>query len=503
MLAAIALATTLTEPLLTVPEKTRYANTSTYADVTGFVDEVAKRDPRMRVEWIGKSPLGKPIPLVIWSKDPKLTPSEARRRGKLILYIQANIHAGEVEGKEAVLMLLRELSERKHEAWANDTVLIFTPIYNIDGNDRFGPALKNRGHQDGPDPVGERANGDGFDLNRDCIKLDSPEMRAVLNAVYNRWDPHLTMDLHTTNGTRHGYLLTYAPALNPAMDPAIYAENQRMLERIRARTKPRGYELFDYGDFSRGKWQTFACDPRFVTNYVGVRNRFAVLSEAASFQPFKTRIDVTLAFVKDTVNESRRRREILLKLTSAADERMKRLAGTSVAVRFELAKRREEPVILEDADPANPIPPNKAPIKFKTVPAEVWTEFKGTRMAMMPRAYLVPSSQIRLVRLLSRHGIRLEPVVSASTAKGSRFVVSECVVAASAFQGRKLIRLEGKFEPSQVDLKAGDWVVRTDQPLGNLAFHILEPESLDGTAAWGFLGDALPVGEAFPVAKLD
>jgi hypothetical protein len=503
MIGALTLLAALAPDLLTVPEKTNFANTSSYADVTAFLAEVAPRDPRMRVEWIGKSPLGKPIPLVIWSNDPKISPAEARRKDKLVLYIQANIHAGEVEGKESVLMLLRELAAKKHEAWARDAVLLFTPIYNIDGNDSFGPALRNRGHQDGPDPVGERANGDGFDLNRDCIKLDTPEMRSVLNAVYNRWDPHLTMDLHTTNGTRHGYLLTYAPALNPAMDPAIYAENQRMLERIRTKTKPRGYELFDYGDFSRGKWQTFACDPRFVTNYVGVRNRFAVLSEAASFQPFKTRIEVTLAFVKDTIDESLRQKRTILRMTAAADARMKSLAETQIPVRFELAKRRDEPVILEDADPANPIPPNKPPVKFKTVPAEVWTEFKGNRMATLPRAYLIPGDQGRVARLLSRHGIQLEQVSSAREATGSRFMVGECVVAPIAFQGRKLIRLEGRFEPVRVALKPGDWVVRTDQPLGNLAFHILEPESLDGAAAWGFLGDSLPAGAAYPVAKLD
>jgi len=150
---------------------------------------------------------------------PDATPQAVQRTGKLRVYIQGNIHGGEVEGKESAQMLLRDLAQGKRAEWLQSMVLLVAPIYNADGNERI--ALNNRGPQHGPmGGQGQRPNAQGLDLNRDHMKLDSPEARAVVQLM-NDYDPHVSMDLHTTNGTRHAYFLTYAPPLNPATDPGI------------------------------------------------------------------------------------------------------------------------------------------------------------------------------------------------------------------------------------------------------------------------------------------
>src|SRR5690606_21313702 len=130
------------------------------------------------------------------------------------VYIQANIHAGEVEGKEALLQVLRELTVGDLRPLLDSVIVLAVPIYNADGNEAFGPATRNRPGQNGPDVVGLRPNGQGIDLNRDYIKQDVPETRAPL-AFITAWDPDAWMDLHTTNGSYHGYALTWSPGLNP------------------------------------------------------------------------------------------------------------------------------------------------------------------------------------------------------------------------------------------------------------------------------------------------
>ncbi len=186
-------------------------------------------------------------------------------------------------------------------------VLLMTPIYNIDGEFResSGPVARNRPEQDGPGMVGVRPNGAGLDLNRDAIKAESPETRGVLAHVYNTWDPDVMMDLHTTDGTRHGWELTYAPPMNPDTDPGImHFTRDTLLPTIRRELEQKfGMLTFDYGNVEtpRGKkvkaWYSYGEEGRYCTHYVGLRGRISILSEATTFIPFKARVIVTDRFV--------------------------------------------------------------------------------------------------------------------------------------------------------------------------------------------------------------
>src|SRR5713101_3405386 len=187
----------------TTAERTTYQATSTDADVGAFLDSLAEAGAPVALSDMGTSTLGHTIYLIIASDPAITTPSEAAASGKLVVYIQANIHAGEVEGKEAVLALLREIAGPKR-ALLQRLVVLVAPNYNPDGNDAFGPQAVNRSEQNGPEQVGKRADGMNLDLNRDYFKAEAPETRASLARVYATWDPALMVDLHTTDGTRHG-----------------------------------------------------------------------------------------------------------------------------------------------------------------------------------------------------------------------------------------------------------------------------------------------------------
>lgn len=500
------------------PELTEYAETSSLEDVISFLRELQDAWAPVRFEWIGSSAGGKQLPLVVMSDPPVSDGMQAKRMGRPVVYVQANIHGGEVEGKEAAQMLLRDLFSQKGSFGLStirplhkELVLVVVPVYNADGNENWGEGRRNRPSQDGPARVGQRANGDGLDLNRDCMKARSPEMNAVLEHVYRKWDPDVVMDLHTTNGTRHGYHLTYSPPLHPNTDPWVLDFcRSELLPKVRERMRAEAHlETFDYGNASGQPgsqvWQTFGEEGRYVTNYAGLRNRIAVLSEAMSYLPFKKRIEATYWFTYLVLEEIANQRERVARLIREADASSmgREITGQPkrLGVRFEMASRGVEEVLMEKAGAPRS---GMAPEVIERVPMEVFDRFRPTRMANLPVAYVIPSPFRDAVRLLLAHGIvveRLEP--TNKRALGCEyFRIREAIHSNQPFQGARLLRLEGEFVDGDCAVPVGDYIVRTAQPLQNLIFMLVEPESLDGLAAWGFLGEKLLPGEIYPIYKL-
>ena len=497
-------------------ERTGYRETSSLADVSSFLDALKARGAPIEVRTIGRSAGGRPLVMAIASRPAVADAAATRKAGKLVVYVQANIHGGEVEGKEAALMLLRDVARNDHGAGAllDRLVLLVVPIFNVDGNETLGDGLRIRPSQDGPDRVGQRSNGAGLDLNRDAIKATAPETRAVLEHVYRAWDPALSFDLHTTNGTRHGFVLTYSPPLNPNTDNAVRGYTAELLLGVRKRLKrERGWLLFDYGNVEgrapqRG-WYTFGQEGRYVTNYVGLRNRLAVLSEAASFQPFQVRVEATLGFVRAVLDEMARNADHVAALVREADAQVVAWGedpskAPPLGVRFEFAARGTEIIPLEAVPPGQKVDHHKAPatdaLRAETLP--VYDRFRATRAARLPAAYLVPAEQADVVTLLRRHGVVVERLDERWRGPVQRFVITESVTSRQAWQGGNLTRLEGRFEAFDATVAPGTFLVRTAQPLGLLAFHLLEPLSLDGAAAWGFLGDAVTKPGAYPILEV-
>ncbi len=492
----------------TRPERTNYEETSTYQDVRAFLDDLTGLHLSLKQTIIGKSAGGRDIPLVVVCDNPSITPSQAKKSGRPIVYIQANIHGGEVEGKEAVQALMRDLCINQSPL-LKKLVLVIAPIYNIDGNEKWGDNRTNRGSQNGPARIGDRPNGDNFDLNRDCVKAETPEMQSVLKHVYITWDPDVVMDLHTTNGTRHGYQLTYSPPLDPVTEGSILTYSRDSLLPI-VRAKLAKIEQFtqDYGNVEgRGDaraWRTFGWEPRYVTNYVGMRNRIAILSEAASFLPFKTRIDSTRLFVAALLDQIAIDAKKIITLTRGADSRVVKegkIGGVELGVRFEMAARGSEKVELEKVAAGQVVDHMTAPTSFETFTFQIFDRFVPTKKAKLPTAYIVPSTESKVVELLQKHGIVVEKLVSDWRGTASRLIIDKRNESSVAFQGHKLVSLDGHYESAEVTAKSGDYVVLTAQPLGRLIFNILEPESQDGAIAWGMI--SVPIGLAeCPILKI-
>jgi murein tripeptide amidase MpaA len=327
----------------TAAERTSFAATSSSGEVGAFLDSLQMAGAPISVSEMGRTALGKPILLAVASDPPVTSPAEAAASGRLVVYLQANIHAGEVEGKEAVLILLRELATTRREL-LQQLVVLAAPDYNPDGNDAFGPVAVNRGEQAGPDLVGQRADALNLDLNRDYFKAEAPETRASLARVYATWDPALMVDCHTTDGTLHGYLLTYAPPLDPVgpRGPMGYVSGQ-MLPALRRTLEQKYHEpIFDYGNvddpLDPKSWDTYAPLGWYGTNYVGLRGRMAILSEAYSHADFRTRVQVTHDFLVEVLAYAATHAEEIRRVVREAD-RQTTLEGTTAGAGAGVAAR--------------------------------------------------------------------------------------------------------------------------------------------------------------------
>lgn len=508
--SAVAPATGATLPR-TRAERTDYRETSTHADVVSFLDSLGAAGAAIARGSIGNTSEGRAIPYVIASRPLVRTPDEARRSGRPIVYVQGNIHAGEVEGKEALLALLRDLTAERRANVLDSIVLIAVPIYNGDGNERFDRQARNRGAQNGPEMVGQRPNAQGLDLNRDYMKADAPETRASLR-MFTDWDPHVFVDLHTTNGSYHGYNLTYSPSLNPAAALAgatfggAYARDS-LLPELQRRTRARhGITTFPYGNFAGDEgpaavpkgWLTYDHRPRFGTNYYALRGRISVLSEAYSHDPFDVRVRATYAFVRELLSLVSERAAAIQALTSGASAAVAAWApgrGPAIPVRARLTTTPfQGDVTFEVLEPSSDTVGREPGVRrgmrrtgrYRTERMPVYDRFEPTVSRPVPYGYAVAAADTGTVRILRAHGVAVQRLTAEWIGDaGPQWVTDSSVVAPRPFQGRREGRLLGGWTGSgQVRLAPGTVIVPVAQPLGVVAMYLLEPESDDGVVTW-------------------
>jgi zinc carboxypeptidase len=488
-------------------ERTDYRETSSYADVVGFLDSLRTRTVALSLDTLAHSPGGRAVPLVVASRPLVRGPADAARSGKPMVYLQANIHAGEVEGKEVAQMLLRDLTVGPLAPLLDSLVLLVVPIYNVDGNEALAPGDTNRPGQNGPALVGRRANGQGLDLNRDYVKMESPETKGAA-ALLLEWNPHLFVDLHTTNGSYHGYALTYSAGLSPNPSPANDFVRDRLLPAVRSRMAERhGRQTFPYGNFRNQDpdslaqgWETYDARPRFGTNWIGLRGRMAVLSEAYSNDDFRTRVSSTYDFVREVLSFVAEARDTILALTAAAVPR-----PDSVALRSLLGPPTRQAVIAEITQPAGQGNGGYARRRrsgiYRTIEMPVYDRFAAARRVAMPEAYLIPGRLPRVVELLRRQGIAVEDLRGAAAGPLEAFQV-DSVVRESLFEGHRPVRVEGRWTKSLAPPAGFGWhLVRTTQPLGVLAAYLLEPTSDDGVVTWNLLDAEVSAGRAYPILR--
>ena len=398
------------------------------------------------------------------------------------------------------------------------------PIYNADGNEALGPQSRNRGAQLGPAVVGERANGDGLDLNRDYIKAEAPETRAML-PLLTAGGVDVFVDLHTTNGSYHGYHLTWSPSLHPGA-PLGRFTSDTLLAAVRRRLWRRGVKTYPYGNFSNSfarevsvdpvkeGWFTYDSRPRFGTNYFGLTGGIAVLSEAYSHDPFATRVASTSAFVRELLSTVGGDPAILARVTAARRALTAGSVPRGVVLETAMTTRPfSDSVLVEDleadrdsigAEPGVPTGIRRTGrIRPQFMP--VIDRFEPTRSTTVPGGgWLVEASDTTLLALLGRHGVQVRANLSSMQRPidVERFQLDSVERVGRAFQGHREARVFGRWIRNRM-LPSQTWRwVPAAQPQVLVAAQLLEPESNDGATTWNLFDDRLLLGKYHPVMRI-
>ena len=491
------------QDLILTPERTGFQKTSTYTEVIQFLHSIEKQSQQVTISSIGKSLEGKDIPMAILSKEKIQTPEAARQSGKFVVCVQGNIHAGEVEGKEALLMLMRDILLGDKNYLLDNLVILFVPIYNTDSNDKMEKGRR-PSQEDSPLEVGIRENSQGLDLNRDGIKQEALETQALFGSVIVPWDPQLFVDLHTTNGTWHAYSLTWAPSYHYAGEPSPSKYTSEVMLPAITKSVFVKYNLQfgPYGDYDIEEgwpvknFYTYNHHPRYLVNQFSLRNRMAILSEAFAHERFYQRMHSTYAFVTEILLYTHEHASEIRSINKKAEEDAIRNAidnagKVTKGIRFKMISREKINDFITYDFVGTKSSDDKVEwfrtgniVSYDSV--NYFGQFEPTKESTLPRGYIIPAEFSFIAEHLKKLGVRVEQLRKAQSFTGEIFTVEEFTTSSRKFEGHNIAKVQGKFTASSKKFKPGDYRIDLAQPLANLIFYLLEPESDDGLVTWNF-----------------
>jgi hypothetical protein len=490
--------------LTTVAERSGFTRTGRYDEVERLCAAYAARWPdKVRCLEFGRTPENRPMLALVASGDGVLDPETARKRQRPVVYFQGGIHAGEIDGKDAGFVALRELlQERASPGALERTTVLFVPALNVDGHERFG--AWNRPNQRGPEEMGWRTTAQNLNLNRDHAKADAPEMRALLGLL-NAWDPILYADLHVTNGAELREDLSVEVEPGDGWDLELGVTGHALRNEVLARLRLAGFHALPFypqfidNDEPESGFAVWVSPPRFSQSYWATRNRFGALVETHSWQPYPRRVAATRETILAMVDLAARDGAKWLESARAADERARALAGTPVVLSYTNTDAvrtvdirgyeytREQSAVSGQAwiryDSTRPTI-WKLPLKYEVKPAlTVTAPTKG---------YFVPAAHAAwLSERLAAHGIEFERLATPRPgAAVQTFRTDKVTTEAATVEGRSRTTVRGSWRDEPRDIGAGALFVPIAQPKARLVMSLLEPQAPDSFVSWGFFGTA-------------
>ena len=503
-------------PWITATEKSGFRTTPNYNETMSWFKKLAAASPLINMVSIGKSAEGRDIFMVVASTEKIITPAALKNSRKPILFVQAGIHAGEIDGKDAGMMLLRDIALGNKKYLLDGVNFLFIPILNVDGHERSSPY--NRPNQRGPENMGWRTNAQNLNLNRDYAKIDTKEIRAVINVI-NAYDPLLYMDIHVTDGADYQYDITFGghgdQGYSKGISNWLATKYKPQADKdLTANGHIPGQLLFAVNDrdFSEGNVLILG-EPRFSDAYGDLRHTASILVENHALKPYKQRVLGTYVLLESTLKLLAKEAGSLIQATIA--DRAKRaikiplkwkVPQMNSAVSFE----SQSTILQKNSTASKPDSMELLGVESTIKRSPVtnadyveWTgkpvtnrvaNFKGTEgveIVNRPKAYYVPASAYEIIERLKIHGIKMEILQNPRTVtvemyriSGAKFQNAEGK--AAPFEGHIQVTGTQKTEMHQQLFAAGYAYISTDQPLGDLAMILLEPASPDSYFQWGF-----------------
>jgi len=486
------------ENWLTYYEQSNFQKTPRYAETIQFCRRLAEASPMVTYRSFGHSPQGRELPLLIVDRDGLNTPEAVRKAERTILFVEAGIHAGEIDGKDAGLMLIRDLAiYQQNLELLNGVTLLFIPIFNVDGHERFGPY--NRINQNGPQEMGWRVTAQNLNLNRDFLKADAPEMQAWLR-MFHRWLPDLLVDVHVTDGADYQYVVTYGVETGPHVAlPLRTFTTDTLVPFLNQAMERDGFPMFPYIMFR--DWSNVlsglragAASPRFSTGYGAVQNRIFYLVETHMLKDYHTRVTATYHLLHHFLEFASRYGKMLQRVNRRSDAlTAQHLAGTFLPVR--VSPSYQDSVMVDFLG-----------VEFETVPSEIsggnWVIYHSDRpktyrlpyfntlkvidSVQVPYAYLIPREWQLQISRLQLHGVKLYRLQRDTTLNVASYRFHHPRWRQTPYEGHHPVSFEVEPITERRFYPAGTVVVPLNQRTNRVIVNLLEPRAPDSFIAWDF-----------------
>ncbi len=499
------------EELQTAAEKSDFTHTATNNDILEYFAMLQWRSEYVHVFSMYTSDRGLTCPVLVMSNPRVSSAREARESGKPVIYLQGGIHTGEHEGKEALLMLVRDILFGDKGYLLDNLIIMVVPNFNVDGNETRSVS---RGL---PYLSGIRQDARGYDINRDAIKLETTSMRAAYRNIFNTWDAVLIYDTHRMGGVNHGYQIAYAGSNVPAahQGPRDYVTYNIFPAITEGGRERGGVEIFFHGGFPRGQWPpeefthengAWTTEGKFMVSGYGLRNRMAILVETIWYISWEKMIYAQYVCAYEVVRFAHENASEMLEICRAADEEVvntiKEKAATGQLRNYVdgmyVSDGRVDMYGYESLDyedipgtslrQVRPDIINNEPTLIRNV--DLITKPVGTKTAAVPRGYIIPEDMDFIIERLRILGLTVTRLNEPVTASGEEFVISRHYHRRTG--GYNMTRLDGRFSAVENrEIPAGSYILDMAQPLANLAFYALEPEVGDGFTGWNLLDEYL------------
>lgn len=499
LLVSVLPAHAAADDLRTVAEQSGFKRTGRYAEVVELCARFAKTWPdAVRCDEFGRTPEGRPMLALVVTKSGARTPEAAHEQGLPVSLFQGGIHAGEIDGKDAGFLLLRELLQGKAGAGLLEKqVMVFVPVFNIDGHERFG--AWNRPNQRGPEQMGWRTTAQNYNLNRDYLKADAPEMRAML-ALIGQWDPTVYVDLHVTDGAKFEHDVAVMVEPLHSGDDELRKLGRQLRDQTLARLTKQGslplgfYPAFVTADDPSSGFADAVAPPRFSTGYLPLRNRFAMLVETHSWKPYPARVRITRNTMLDVLEIIAERGRDWRTEQLTADERSATLGGTRVALDYRATDKAREIEFRGYAYTRTPSEISGALMtRYDERKPQVWKVplrddvLPATQIDAPKAGYLVPAAWAdRVAAKLDAHGVTYRRLADPQTRLALQaFRATTATFAGEPLESHQRATLQGEWKDETRDLAAGALYVPLAQARSRIAVALLEPQAPDSLAAWG------------------
>ncbi len=483
------------EEWLTYYEKSGCQETPRYEETIRFLEKLSNHSGAVHLTYFGISPQGRKLPLVIVDKDGEIKPAGVRHKNKVVVLIQACIHPGEPDGKDAGLMLIRDMAiHKKHPELLDRITILFMPLFNADGHERFGPY--NRINQNGPKEMGWRVTSQNLNLNRDYMKADAPEMRNWLK-VFSEWLPDFYIDCHVTDGADYEYAVTYAMDHSANIEKPLRDWTAGIFLPVwKGQMNTAGFPVFPY--VSPRTWSNFTkglnggiAPPRLSTGYGAIQNRPSLLIEMHMFKDYKTRVEGTYQSVLQALEIIYREHKSLKMAIEESDRMTAEPCSRYIPLAFRLTEKADTVILKGFAYHLqhSRISGDSVIVWGKT-PAEhrlaYFNDNICTDSAQTPWAYIVPQEWTAVIDVMKAHGIDMKKLKKDKELEVTSMRFRNTVWESRAHEGRVRCNTDVTTFVEKRKFAKGDYVIRMNQRLNRVIMHLLEPKAPDSFVRWGF-----------------